>query len=71
MTFSNILAAASAVVSKALYDAETLLYEDRTRWINRSSREERIASYRNHHSIPDNIPDDTLLQAISEDWDLS
>ena len=67
---TEILSKASGVVAKALYDAADLPAEDREKWVNRPSRTERIAKYRAHHQIPEHIPDDLVMQAISESWDL-
>lgn len=71
-----IVAQAAAVVSKALwFDTTSQRWQDegqpyKERWINRLPSTARVTAYRIRKGIPDNIPDDIIVQAINEDWDM-
>ena len=71
-----VVAQAAAIVSKALYfDCTSTAWMDegqpyKERWINRLPSAARVIAYRIRNGISDNIPDDIIVQAISEDWDM-
>jgi hypothetical protein len=71
-----IVAQAAAVVSQALYfDTTSAKYMDegdtyKEKWIQRLPTAARVTAYRIRKGIPDSTPDDIIVQAISEDWDM-
>ena len=71
-----VVAQAAAVVSQALYfDTTSKKYMDegdtyKEKWLQRLPTAARVVAFRIRKGIPDNIPDDIIVQAISEDWDM-
>ena len=66
-----LIAEASGIVAKALYYTQEKPAETLCNWMNRPARAERILEFRKRYGISDQVPESTIIQAITEDWDVS
>lgn len=72
MTEAQLITELAEVAGKALYDKRPDMPEEEfLSWCQRKPRVERIQNLRDHWGVPSSTPDSVVLQAISEDWDLS